>query len=254
MLIKEFYLNRSKLIIDLGIITVLIMTVYLISLKTDSTIGMIIFVIFMVPMHVFYIPLFLFYSLHAETKQHQIWLYNPNSPLLLFLPKFTIALLGMLESLLITGVFSLYVIQVAKKEFELPKELLGDLIVPTSMIVGGSLVFTSIYLGIVAMFFWSLFQVIKKYFKKLTWVAIIACFGFVSWILYEFEKTGFFSKLTNWGKVKSPLLDSYSVSVSNSQLFIDSGQLVFGYILYEIILAVIMIFLSKWMIDRKVEV
>lgn len=254
LLLKEFYLNRSKIAIDLGLITILIIVSYFVTLKIDSTIAMIIFVIFIVPMHVFYIPLFLFSSLYTERKHHQTWLYNPNSPLVLFLPKFVVGLIGMLASLLITGVFSLYVIQSAKNEFELPKELLGESIIPTSLLVGGGLIFTSVYLGIVVMFFWALSHVLKKFVQKLTWLVTIACFVLITWLLYEFEQTNLFSILTNWGGVKLPLFDSFSVSITNSHLIIDSGEFVFGYILYEIFLALIMLFLTRWMIDKKVEV
>ena len=82
--------------------------------------------------------------------------------------------------------------------------------------------------------------------------------GFLSWGYQSFMDLSFIQTLTNWGGIQVNDVIGFEFSCSSdefeSSALTEQTILYIGHILRDLIVAVILFFLSSFIIDKKVEV
>ncbi|SHG86912.1 hypothetical protein [Ornithinibacillus halophilus] len=189
------------------------------------------------------IPATVIYSLNSEVIQLQTFLHNPHSANKLLLSKFvfsiTIFFLYILITILLFTVFEIVWDLYSLSTFEM---------IYYYLFVSFVILFVSIFFAIFGLFLWTLHQVWKVYIGKLSMVLIFLILLSTLHLSSYFTDTSFYQFITEWGYVTPfenwvhPDMDIRLVASFQIGTFVFHG-----------IVAVIMYFLSVYMLDRKME-
>ncbi|WKB35610.1 hypothetical protein QS257_19435 [Terrilactibacillus sp. S3-3] len=109
----------------------------------------------------------------------------------------------------------------------------------------------AIFISIVYLFFWCLYQLVKTRLGKWVWAIVIAGLFILPYLLGKIANAGVLSFLTNWGTIP-PSVWKYWLpedGVGGLQYSIYIGDYVFNFLL-----AAILFYLSAWIVNRKIEV
>ncbi|MBP1916185.1 hypothetical protein J2Z23_003167 [Lederbergia galactosidilyticus] len=217
-----------------------------------------------VPMYVFvmsaqilFIPIMLIYILNLEGKT-QMWLYNPQSSWKLILSKLVSVTCFQLISQLLLLVYGFIFLQllmssdmVATSENLLPINLIAYFIL--------SILAVSVYFGVLMIFYWTIYHALAKFprIQRFRWLVLVGIW--IGWNTLEtfvakiLGKTPIFSIGLQVNPVPSMHYDNVGKnwSIVHSQGdFTIPITIIFVYLL----VAIILLFVSSRLLDKKVEV
>ena len=208
-------------------------------------------------LHALYLPIYLLSSLRTEGKT-QLWLHNPNSGSKLFLAKIAAGLTLYMVSFLIVLMITYWTINLAMAtglflEFQ-------DYVFRGLVLLGISITFMTIFLGIWVIFYWTVYHSMKNipYVKNIRWLIIVAIWMAFTALGNYISFHPFYKKITQIGSIQINVLqgmsfeaEQYSASITPAIATIHVS-IVNG--LLEIILLTIVFLFSVWLLERKVEV
>lgn len=143
---------------------------------------------FLTLLHVFYMPIFVFYSLGREARQIQQWLYNPQSMNVLLSMKLLNACFSFFISLLVNCLYSVYIwFYLTPNTSTLIKDINKYTLLSlnghqiTELTQFNLIIFyiflSSVSLSIFILLLWTIFRWLKPYFKR--WSVFMAVVIFV---------------------------------------------------------------------------
>lgn len=209
---------------------------------------------FVVILHIFFLPFYLYYSLSAERKRLHLWLHTPMS------------IAGLLSSKVVTGitfmVFTFAVFIIGSTQFFLHTfdffnqetifNLLGSITV---------FVFTlGFFIAALFLFFWSIFLTFSQLMNDfISFILTFILFLFISWIYGSLMDLSFMQTLTNWGSIQVNDIIvgfefGYVENAFEAQAMSESSIFYIGHFVRDIVVAVIMFIAACWIIEKKVEV
>ncbi len=254
LLKKEFRLSRQSVFINLSILAFVILIVFLnVNLLMrgidQSSIAKFVFTLMILVFQILYLAFFMLRSLRKEGKQLHLWLHNPHPAIQLLLAKLLNGILALFLSILISYLASVYF--ASKIGFSTG-------LIPLSFILVGALFATSIYLAIWVIFLWTLYQVLKNLIGKISIPVVIGIWIGSSWLLQLFSQTQIYQYLTDWGKLDISKIMSFLTSLAshspNFDLQFKPLYIHIGDYLFHALLILVLLFLSSWFLDKKVEV
>ncbi len=212
--------------------------------------------IFLIMIGVFHFAFFpgIVYSMLRLEGKTQLWLHSPHSGFMLIIPKLLIAFVYSCLSLLLVdglGILTMVMFQ-------------GDSLFPywpfrEGILFNLAVTIVGLNLSGWTIFLWTLYHSLSKYpsIKNIRWLFIA---GFI--IIYQ-SVVAFITSI-DW--VKTVFFDTFTVKVSTGFFFsvgaeeVDAGfnpemiPLPLMPFLFEGMVMIIVLFISCWLLDRKVEV
>lgn len=192
------------------------------------------------------IPASVLFSLNTESNQMQAFLHNPQSAHKLLLAKliysaFIAAVFMVILTLSITGM-----------------ELLWDVSYLSIFEVFSYVVYISfltlvisLYPLAIILFVWTLHQIWRTYLGAGISIIFIVIMMIVAGNIFEvFRQSLLYEKLTQWGSVSFPINQDQLVDIELGFL----GHFHLGFYLFYGLIAIILYFISAYLLDRKVEV
>lgn len=209
---------------------------------------------FVLAMHVFFMLVYLFYSLNYERKVLHLWLHNPMS------------IAGLLSSKIFTGfIYMVITFSACLSLFVLLLDnsyILLDYINAYDFL--GAVTLTIFYFGLFTTFnfllFWSIFLVFsQKTNDFLSFLLAMVSFFFLSWVYHLFIDLPFMQAMTNWGGIQfnnliNGLEFHFSAESIKSNMTTNASILYIGNVVRDFIVSIIIFFVSCFIIDKKVEV
>jgi len=190
--------------------------------------------------HVFYFPIMLFASMRTEAGQMHRWLHNPRPAMLLLLSK--------LASVLATTLVSLAVLYVMAgvlpwSRFSLVEAYWTDLW-RAGWLIFLHIVLVSAALGAWVLLLWSLHHALKYWIGRWTWLVLPAVAVVVWWLSGLVQSTPLYAWLTHWGRMEMGF-----PAFSMEPITVFAGEYA-----YHLLIFAGLVYVSAWIIDRKVEV
>ncbi|MBP2079736.1 hypothetical protein [Oceanobacillus polygoni] len=252
---KEFQLGLPAFLIVLILYAGILSGGYFIGNSVGYTEGLLSVALgFVVTLHIFFLPFYLYYSLSAERKRLHLWLHTPMS------------IAGLLSSKIVTGIifmittFAVFVI--GSTNFFLHsldffnQETIFNLIGSITVFV-----FTlGLFIAATFLFFWSIFLTFSQLMNDfISFILTFILFLFLSWIYGTVMELSFMQTLTNWGSIQ--LNDiivgfefDYFENAFEAQTMSESSIFYIGNFVRDIVVAAIMFIAACWIIEKKVEV
>ncbi|WP_044894686.1 hypothetical protein [Bacillus alveayuensis] len=253
LLRKEFHISKTGILVSIALVIAVHLIAYIFSLKYNDPLIMFIPSIVLVALHSFYLTVFMYVSLQAEAKHLHLWLYTPHSAFNLLAAKLLTGMVGFLFSFSISGMFAyigllnLRGVYIAEETWE------TMLILKSGLLSGISIALFAIYLAIWLVFYWTIFQTLKRFMAKFSFLAVVIISFLIAWLGNSFQKTVLYEKLTKWGYFDITFVKN--VVVNNKHVIVEKArELPIGMFVYYSFIAIGLFALSAWLIDRKVEV
>lgn len=207
--------------------------------------------------HILYLICYIFFSLQAERKKLHLWLHNPLPGYSLLLSKLLNGIIAMSITLFLSS--SVVLLGIASMGDIISEEVSWKQIFSIGIFTEVNLYLFAIDLAVWFIFSWMIYRMLTRRLGIV--MSLIITLGITALIIYlyaKFETTGLYTTLTQWGEI--PLAkfiqygtnfqaESMSFSTQITESVIHTGTYVF-----EAIIAVILFFISSWILDRKVEV
>ena len=116
-----------------------------------------------------------------------------------------------------------------------------------------------IFMGTTFLLFWSIFLFYSQKMNDfLSFLLSIVLMGFLSWGYQSFIDLSFIQTLTTWGGIQINDVIGFEFTFSSDQFessaLTEQTVLYIGHLLRDLIVAVLLFFLSSFIIDKKVEV
>lgn len=260
---KEFRLGLSGIYGALVVIGAIYGFLLFLTWKFDD--GAILFTgsLAIVIFNVIFLPVYLAKSLYTEKDRMHMWLHNPHSGYQLLLAKFVNGLIAMILFICLTSIITFVSGHVLLDIFvqtglSWSSYLLNGLNI-VAHVLGGS-----IYLTVWGVFLWALALLLQNYLGKYTWVVLVPLILIGFSLLSKWEESKVFESLTHWGAIPLDIF-TYPIVLGkamfqveiNETMIMDGGAMsviFIGTYVYYIMVALVLFFLSGWILDRKVEV
>ncbi|SDM55063.1 hypothetical protein SAMN04488137_0705 [Fictibacillus solisalsi] len=204
------------------------------------------FCAFALMMHVLYMAGYMCVSLIREQRTLHLWLQTPLPAYKLLLAKLLNGWGALAFSLFIISAITLLSGTMVVNLFELDPELTWRDVISTGILIDIHILLIALYIGIGLTFLWAIYLVVSKSLGKVSGNVIGIClFFFLPWLMSKWEGTGLFHALFIWGKVDLNFSDVAYVAFRHVYI---------GYYFYHFLLALLLLFIASWLIERKVEV
>jgi hypothetical protein len=204
----------------------------------------------LIAMHIFYIPTDMFLSMSKEQKL-KIYLHNPNPALVLLSSKMLVSILACLLSIAFS--IGLYLVScIIFKELPLQEHGPAEAVIFIGTILG-----SGIYLGIWALFSWSLFTILKKKRYGYFWIFIA---GISTWIVIQlhqvFYSSSIYERLKSYGT--TPIVGFGTQNIENDDYMemsigVEMGEFSIALGGVFILVSLVVIFLSARNVE-KIEI
>ncbi|WP_339229401.1 hypothetical protein NSQ77_05480 [Oceanobacillus sp. FSL K6-2867] len=209
---------------------------------------------FVVTLHIFFLPFYMYYSLSAERKRLHLWLHTPMPIAGLLSAKIVTGIIFMIMTFVIFFVsstqFFLHTLDFFNQETVF--NLVGSITV---------LVFTfGLFIAATFLFFWSIFLTFSQLMNDfVSFILTFILFLFLSWIYGTFMDLSFMQTLTDWGSIQVNDIIvgfefGYVENAFEAQAMSESSIFYIGHFVRDIVVAVIMFIAACWIIEKKVEV
>ncbi|MBA4538433.1 hypothetical protein H1Z61_15155 [Bacillus aquiflavi] len=251
LIIKEFKITQYFFITYMILLVAAIVGGYSFTNYIDEpklfSIGMLL----MILAHFFYLPLYLLTSLNIEGRT-QLWLHNPNSVLKLICAKLIPGLIFQLISLSLSILIAIILIK--QFNFFIEDFLIINILMFVSIFLG------SIYVSIWVLFYWTLNYALSRilHIKSFRWLFIIFIWATITTLATYIRSHSLYKKIISLGEIKLNIIPFEMKSNTDYgfyEIFIHVPQ-EFSFIpfLLYIMTALLIFFVSAWMLERKVEV
>jgi hypothetical protein len=253
LLRKEFHISKTGILVNIALVIAAHLIAYGFSLKYNDPLIMFIPAIVIVALHIFYLTVFMYLSLQTEAKHLHLWLHTSHSASSLLLAKLLTGMVGFLFSFSISGMFA-YIGLLKLRGIYLSEETWETMLVLKSGLVAGiSIALFSIYLAVWLVFYWTIYQVLKRFMTRFRVLVIVITSLIITWLGKLFQKTVLYEKLTNWGFFNITFIKS--IVVENKHVMVEHvREIPVGIFVYYTLIVIGIFTLSAWLIDRKVEV
>lgn len=254
---KELKISKNEFYSGIGLMVLMFVVGFALTkyFNEPGIIAVISFVVYI--LHALYLPIYLLSSLRTEGKT-QLWLHNPNSGSKLFLAKIAAGLTLYIVPFLIVLMITYWTINLANATglfLEFQGYLFKGLV-----LLGISITFMTIYLGIWVIFFWTLYHSMKNipYVKNIRWLIIMAVWIAFTALENYISFHPLYKKITKIGSIQINVLQGMSFQAEQSSASITPELATIHFsivngILQTILLMIVFLF-SVWLLERKVEV
>lgn len=201
-------------------------------------------------LHVFYLPTNLLTSLQVEAQSH-LWLHNPNRGWLLFLAKIaagiTYFVASLLVSILIVKIF------IVRTEYLGEFKGLSEMLSENLFILAGGMFLSSIYLTVWFLFYWTLYQALKRvpFLKQLRWIVLLIVWLSITLIGNLINRIPFVQNIKELGTIN---LYNFATNFWGNTILPETAELHLASIIISILITVGVFLSSVWLLERKVEV
>ena len=208
-------------------------------------------IVLFLPLHLFFMPIVVYYLLRMEGKT-QLWLYNPQSSAKLLLAKLTIAFLFQLISQVI----------LMGAGFLLIKYLLGQNVfemIPKMNVfwVNIGLLATAFYMAIWTIFLWTVYHSLGRFpaWKNFRWLAVVLLIGGYNLIEMLFMKVKTLSNFIHIWTIDIHSIVEVGYETGKGWEIINETMPVpiLPFLIYPIILLILFLAAGR-LLDKKVEV
>ncbi|MFD2615007.1 hypothetical protein [Paenibacillus gansuensis] len=235
---KDFRLSRTLLLA--GLVMNLLILVLALLMAGGDKLYVFIPLLAAVVFHIFYLPVLLFASLKSEARQLHIWLHHP-------LPAATLLLSKLLNGI-VMAVISLVVLysmagMLAVSRFSLLKEHWTDIWM-AGLLIFVHTIMISVWIGAWVILLWSLYHSLKHRIGRWTWAALLAAVILPGSVGSLITSTSLYKLVTQWGNME----------VNFPTFPMDPIPTFAGEYLYYFVIIAGLVYVSSWIIDRKVEV
>ncbi|MGC4376717.1 hypothetical protein WD019_07265 [Fictibacillus sp. Mic-4] len=250
LLKKEYRLGLPVMVIELSVLFLCIGFAFFLEWKTGRPDFLIVTSVMLLFFHCFFLFVYMPVSLALEKKRMHLWLHNPASGAVLLSAKMAAGLLFMVASLFITSLFVLYSCVFHYDVFQ-ESNVTGLHIFRIGILIILHIIVTSLQLGIWISFIWGMDQLLQRLVGKVASGVAVALFFIGSvWLLTKMASSQVYTYLTHWGQIHVvSLFTSDQLDVKNFSYNLYIGELVF-----DSLVALLLFFITSWIIDRKVEV
>jgi hypothetical protein len=254
LLKKEWRISKLWILTTVGIVIAVNIVAYLLALKYDKPITMLVPSLIVTGLHVFYMLMFMALSLQTEAKRLHLWLHTPQPVFRLISAKLLIAFGSLLVSLFVSALFT-YIASLGIKERYFYEEMWNhELFIQSGVLAVLSIVLLSIHMAVWFLFYWVIYRICKQMIPKLSGLIVTLICLLFGWLFSLFMKTNVYEWLTGWGKVAMPGV-AFKYNTTEGWIMIEKmGTMPIGVIVFYGIMAVLAFCASIWLIDRKVEV
>ncbi len=217
-----------------------------------------VFTITIFMMHVFFMPTYLFISLKTEA-QTQLWLHNPNSGYKLFLAKLAACVFYFLFSIVIAFILANLGINHAALNGVMFDSQDGISSFSYLLYFGVLIFFTSIFIGIWVLFYWSFYHALKNIpiIKNLRWPIIMGTWFLITFVENFISSLPFYQKMIKIGELNIDSIPFIRFEAGGNSFtggVTDPGVLSTMNIVIYTIMIVIVFTIAVWLLERKVEV
>ncbi|MCP8616289.1 hypothetical protein [Salirhabdus salicampi] len=254
---KEFRLGLPALLVPIVIFVFASIVSFLIAEQNgfgwEGVFGAAMFV---VGLQFFYLVYYLLYSLHSEKKKLHLWLHNPLPSYLLLLAKVVAGLVSMLITLLVTGITLIVSLNLSNVMNDYIERIGLTKVV---FFLGSHLILIALSLAVLFLFFWMIYLLYTRFFG--TFLSFV--FTFITFILlatvYDWVTSSeLYDILTKWGAIQVNMLKGFSVTINDngSNVIAEPANLhlYIGSYVFETVLALILFFITSWLLDKRIEV
>lgn len=254
LLKKEWRISKLWILTTVGIVIIVNMVAYLLSLKYDEPIAMFVPSLVVTCLHAFYMLMFMALSLQTEAKRLHLWLHTPQPVFRLVSAKLLIAFASMLISLFVSALFT-YIASLGIKERYFHEEMCNhELFIQSGVLAILSIVLLSVHMAVLCLFYWGIYRICKQMIPKLWGLIVTLIYFLLGWLFSSFMKTNVYEWLTGWGKIAMPGV-VFKYNTAKGWIMIEKMETMpVGAVVFYGIMAVLVFCASIWLIDRKVEV
>lgn len=209
--------------------------------------------------HLFYMFFAMFDQLRLEWKQKTtvFWLNIPQKGWCLLSAKFIATFTQLLVSLTVTSIIIYFLLSRSAMNMAdptVPNFLLDQFqsfwwIFFTAIIIG------SMQLGAVSTFIY----MVAKSIRKWGWLLGLIVVASVGWLWGKFQETVIYKGMTEWGVIlnEQTLLESFLVDINGQPtvdpVIVGEAVIYLGTSVVDIITVIVILFISSWLLDHKVE-
>ncbi|WP_142505196.1 hypothetical protein [Melghirimyces algeriensis] len=186
--------------------------------------------------HILYLPIYLMISLWLEGKQMHQWLHNPHGMWKLLLSKLVLGIPLMLLSLIISGIYPVYLLVSLDLDINLLEKQLNLVTIGQFLL---STVWFSLDLALWGLILWSIFHWLRPFFGKWSWVVLSVVGLAFLYLSAQWALSPTYETLTQWGAIVT---------------LPDNLTMYMGELLHDLLLGTSFFFLSVWILERKLEV
>jgi hypothetical protein len=250
---KEFRLGLPVVISMLILYAIFIAFGYFIGQRVQFPEAAIMFALgSVVGMHVFFLVIYLSYSLSAERKRLHLWLHTPMPVAALVLSKLANGLFIMIITFVLT-------MTAAVLHFNEHFAMLHEQSVTS---IAGYItigVFTSaIWIAVLFLFFWSIFMIFSQRMNDFFSFLLTIVLFVVSGLFYDYViQLPFIEMLTNWGAISAnDILTSLELNAGmiEGEVALETSIFYIGHFVRDTLVTVLLFLAACWVIDKKVEV
>lgn len=257
--VKDLRLTKISFFINmLGILMFSLLTIFLMERYSP------IFLMIGIPLlffHVFYLFFMMYTSLRKEWNSGtaHLWLNIPRSGGQLLSAKFLAASTYLVISL---GAAFLIVYLLLRRGLplfdnqEISTDIILELFQTNWWVFFLGIIISAMNLGAALTFIY----IMSKSIQKWGWLLAIAILSAASWVLYKVEQTKIYQTLTEWGVVfKTDILESILIEsggmTTNTSLEVETVNetLYLGSTIIEFLSIIVLLYLSAWLLDHKVN-
>lgn len=244
---KEYRLSRSSFLLGLILLGIALVLFYFMGIRFNESGIVIAPTGMLIGLHVFYLTIFMIFSLNTEAKQLHLWLHNPQPAWMLLSAKLVNGIVAMIVSLSLAVLFFLYVLNEAAPNFnEIVKDYVNMGLFGLSYLIG-----ISIYMAMSVLFIWTVNHTLKTRMGKFGSFIAFSMILLPTIGMGKFQSTRLYELLTNWGEIDLSFL--FNFIPTQGMAHVTPHVYIGGFVFY-LLLIIGLFFFSCWLIDRKVEV
>jgi hypothetical protein len=258
--LKELRLTRTKFIFNIAFL-IMVAVLFLVIMERYSPF-IILLTVPLILVHLFYMFFAMLDSLQQEWKQKTtvFWLNIPTSGWQLLTAKFVAAMTQLFASLLTTFVIIYLLLNRSSSSF--PDPTVANFLIEQYESYWWLLFFAifiaSLQSGMIATFIY----IMAKSVRKLGWLLGVAISVGGSWLWFQFQETAIYRGLTEWGVIlrEAHLMESFHVAFDSfgGEPMVDMGVtneaiLYLGTSIIDLLLVIVVLLISAWLLDHKVE-
>ncbi|QQZ10756.1 hypothetical protein [Heyndrickxia vini] len=248
LLKKDLSISRYLFFTWLGGVNILFMIgSFIVANYIDEPITPLGCLVMLILLHTIFIPILVLASLRVEGKT-QIWLYNPQSSAVLLYSKIAAAFIYQCISQCLVWIFGL----IAFAHVGMPTKF------PITEMISSSILLTAIglYIACWIIFYWSIYHSLGKYPKimRLRWVFILVIFIILNIIETQLLKIKVFKDFINSWSFPLDINPSFNYTSHAWSVHTTAVDIPIIPIFLYVIIAIILLTISSWLLDRKVEV
>lgn len=200
--------------------------------------------------HYLYLLSYMVVNVFLEKKTFHLWLHNPLPSWSMLAAKLTSGLIYMTVSLLIAGVYTWVGFLMISHLITIPPEIH---VYRMATFVTLSIYWVGIYNGMIIIFLWLVLHCLQSRIGKLAWPILIAGLSVIIFFLVKLTQLGFFSAITQWGRIPASIVNFWIPASTDSGFSIFTDPFYVGGFVFDLLVMAFFFLSSAWLMDHKLE-